>query len=156
MQILWMVTPEDKNKIKIMQCGQAFSQQTNVEFFTATDSFKERLLYNYSLKTIAVVSIASENDLIDLYFIQHLLSKVSLVLLLPDTEPHTIAMGHRLHPFFMCSVGIRMSELVAILNNIIDNGYAPKPNMLFRNSFESIASSNISEFQSDPWIYAAA
>lgn len=155
-QILWMVTPDDKNKIKIVQCAQTFSQHTNVEFFTTIESFKRRLLHNLRPKTFAVVFTASEKELIDLYFIQHLLSKISLVLLLPDTEPHIIAMGHRLHPFFMCSSDICVSDLIAILNNIINNGYAPEPNGLFRNSFESISPSNISEFSDNCWICAAA
>lgn len=155
-QILWMVTPDDKNKIKIVQCAQTFSQHTNVEFFTTIEFLKERLLHNLRVKTVAIVPTASEKDLIDLYFAQHLLSKVLLVLLLPDTEPLTIAIGHRLHPFFMCSSDIRMSDLNAILNNIINNGYAPEPNGLFRNSYESISPSNISEFKSNCWIYAAA
>jgi len=93
MQILWRITPEDKNKTEIIQFVQSFSKQTNVEFFTIIESLKGRLLRNLRVKTVAVVPTASEKDLIDLYFAQHLLIKALLVLLLPDTEPYTIAMG---------------------------------------------------------------
>jgi len=156
MQVLCYVTPDDKNRIKIMQYVQASVKRVDIEYFTTTDSLRERLLLNLSRKTVAVVSIATEKDLIDLYFLQHLLSKVLLVLLLPDTEPHIIAMGHRLHPFFMCSADIQTSDFIAILGNIINHGYAPKPSAPFGNFFESITLDNFPEYQRDSWIYAAA
>jgi hypothetical protein len=156
MQVLCYVAPDDKNRTKIMQNVRVSVKQDNIEYFATTDSLRERLLLNLSQKTVAVVSIATEKDLIDLYFIQHLLSKVLLVLLLPDTEPQTIAMGNRLHPCFMCSADIQTSDFIAILENIINYGYAPKPRAPFRDFFESITLDNFPEYQGDSWIYAAA
>jgi hypothetical protein len=138
MQVLCYVTPEDKKRVDIIQGIQASTELASVEHFTTTDSFRERLLRNINQKTIAVVSIASENNLIDIYFIQHLLSKVLLVLLLPDMEYHTIAMGHRLHPCFMCSANTEVFELMDVLKSIVLHGSPPKPIEQFRNPFESI------------------
>jgi hypothetical protein len=156
MQVLCYVTPNDKNRFEITQCIQVSVNRANVEYFTTTEDFKERLLLNLNKKTVAVVSIATEKDLIDLYFIQHLLGKVLLVLLLPDAEPHIIAMGHRLHPFFMCNNDIQTSDFIAALKNIINHGYAPKTSAPFRNFFDSIAPSNLPKVHCDSWIYATA
>lgn len=126
------------------------------QLFTTVESFIERLLEPLGAKTVAVVYAAEEKDLIDLYFIQHLLAKVLLVLLLPDAEPHTIAMGHRLHPFYMCTADIHMSDLMAVLNDVVNHGYAPKPGALFRNVFESVTHDNGSGVRGDARIYTAA
>jgi hypothetical protein len=154
MQVLCYVTPEDKNRVDILQGVQASTELASVEHFTTTDSFRERLLRNINQKTIAVVSIASENNLIDIYFIQHLLSKVQLVLLLPDTERHTIAMGHLLHPYFMCSADTEVSELMDVLKTIVVHGTPPKSIEQFRNPFEALIPHRSSEFN-DHWIQAA-
>ena len=135
MQVICYVTPEDKKRVDIIQGIQASTGLANVEYFSTTDGFRERLHRNLNQKTVAVVSIATEKDLIDIYFIQHLLSKVLLVLLLPDTECHTIAMGHRLHPYFICSANTYVSELIDALKTIVVHGYASKAHRTIQKSF---------------------
>ena len=102
--------------------------------------------HNLDRKTVAVVSVATEKDLIDIYFMQHLLNKVQLVLLLPDTERHTIAMGHRLHPYFMCTTDTEVSNLMDVLKTIVAHGTPPKPYEQFRNPFESIMPNSLPFF----------
>jgi hypothetical protein len=156
MQVICYVTPEDKKRVDIIQGIQASTGLANVEYFSTTDGFRERLHRNLNQKTVAVVSIATEKDLIDIYFIQHLLSKVLLVLLLPDTECHTIAMGHRLHPCFICSSNTYVSELIHALKNIAIHGSPPKSIEQFRNPFESIMPNSFPFFDDDRCVHAAA
>jgi hypothetical protein len=156
MQVICYVTPEDKKRVDILQGIQASTGLANVEYFSTTDGLRERLHRNLSQKTVAVVSVATEKDLIDIYFIQYLLSKVLLVLLLPDTERHTVAMGHRLHPCFMCSVNTDVSELIHALKSIAVHGSPPKSIEQFRNPFESIMPNSFPFFEDNHCEHAAA
>ena len=156
MQVICYVTPEDKKRVDIIQGIQASTGLANVKYFSTSDDFRERLLHNLDRKTVAVVSVATEKDLIDIYFMQHLLSKVLLVLLLPDAERHTIAIGHRLHPCFMCSVNTDVSELMHALKSIALYGSPPKHIEQFRNPFESIMPNIFPVFADDHREHAAA
>jgi hypothetical protein len=155
MRFIWYATHTNNNSY-LDQIVKTFEQDSDVERYTTVECLAKRLLQKLESKTIAVVYVASEQDLIDLYFIQHLLRKVVLVLLISDTERHTIAMGHRLHPFFMCNADIQTSDLTIILNNIAHHGYPPKHAAPFDNPFESLQPHCLPRVQRDSWIFAAA
>lgn len=89
MQALYYAVPEDRNGSKIRRNIEEAMPEAHIECHTTVSSLKDRLLHGFDKKTVAVVSIASEEDLIDTYFIQHLLSKVFLIVLLPDRTPHS-------------------------------------------------------------------
>jgi hypothetical protein len=156
MYVLCCATHEDKNVAELTQVVKTFMPKAHIEWYTTIEGLQRRLLRNLNRKTVAVVSVATEKDLIDIYFIQHLLSKVLLVLLLPDTECHTIAMGHRLHPCFICSTNTYVSELIHALKNIAIHGSPPKSIEQFRNPFESIMPNSFPFFEDDRCVHAAA
>ena len=98
---------------------------------------------------MAVVSITSEEDLIDTYFIQHLLSKVLLIVVLPDRERHTVAMGHRLHPYFICCADGELARLAEVLRSIARHERPPEPTAPLRNPFEAVMPTNRTGVQHD-------
>lgn len=109
----------------------------HVEWFTAISNLKHHLLQKGPGKTVAVVFVSEEKELIELYFIQHLLRRVSLVLLLPNAECETIAMGHRLHPCFMCSSDIPSHSFLTALRSITGQGFVHQSLSPFPNPYES-------------------
>ena len=154
MQILYYGMNEGKNTNLLDKALKTIVSDAGVDRYTTVENLRDRLLQKFDAKTIAVVQAATEKDLIDLYFIQHHLRKVVLVLLLPDTERHTIAMGHRLHPYFMCSTDTEVCELMDALKTIVVHGTPPKSLEQFRNPFETLMPHRSSEFN-DHWIQAA-
>ena len=153
-EALCYATPGDKNASKLAQIVRTCLPAMQTEWHASVEKLKSRLLGNLDNKMIALVSVTTEKDLIDLYFIQHHLRRVVLVLLLPDTERHTIAMGHRLHPYFMCSTDTEVCELMDALKTIVVHGTPPKSLQQFRNPFETLMPHRLSEFN-DHWIQAA-
>ena len=154
MQILYYGMNEGKNTNLLDKALKTIVSDAGVDRYTTVENLRDRLLQKFDAKTIAVVQAATEKDLIDLYFIQHHLRKVVLVLLLPDTERHTIAMGHRLHPYFMCSTDTEVCELMDALKTIVVHGTPPKSIEQFRNPFEALIPHRSPEFN-DHWIQAA-
>ena len=153
-EALCYATHGDKNASRLEQVVRMCLPATQTEWYASVQNLKSRLLDNLEKKMIALVSVTTEKDLIDLYFIQHHLRRVVLVLLLPDTERHTIAMSHRLHPYFMCSADTEVSELMDVLKTILAHGTPPQSIEQFRNPFEALMPHRSSEFN-DHWIQAA-
>jgi hypothetical protein len=123
--------------------------EAHIECHTTVGSLKDRLLHGLDKKTVAVVSITSEEDLIDTYFIQHLLSKVLLIVVLPDRERHTVAMGHRLHPYFICCADGELARLAEVLRSIARHERPPEPTAPLRNPFEAVMPTNRTGVQHD-------
>ena len=127
---------------------------SNFEHCRSIECLTDKLLQVVGTKAIAVIYAASEKDLVDLYFIQHFLRRVEVVLLLPDTERHIIAMGHRLNPSFMCTTSTDVFHVVEVVRNIAVSGIAPQPSEQFRNPFESLMPASLIQFH-DHWTAAA-
>jgi hypothetical protein len=153
-EALCFATPGDENASKLEQNVRTCLPAMQTEWHASVENLISRLLGNLDKKMIALVSVATENDLIDLYFIQHHLRRAILVLLLPDTERHTIAMGHRLNPYFMCTADTEVSELMDVLKTIVVHGTPPKSIEQFRNPFEAPIPHRALDFN-DHWIQAA-
>ena len=117
-----------------------------IERHASIESFTDRLIHINCAKTMAVIYASSEKELINLYFSHHILRRVTVVLLLPDSERHTIALGHRLHPSFMCTTSIDVFQLVEVVRNIAVSGTVPQSSEKFRNPFESLIPITSAEF----------
>jgi hypothetical protein len=140
MHVLCYSSREDSNSAKLKQALETFQAETLIEWYSSTEDLQGRLRSYNGRRTIALVSAATEKDLVDLFFIQHLLRRAMIVLLLPNTERHTIAMGHRLQPYFMCTSCTDVSQLAEVFRNIVACETPPQPVGQFRNPFESIMS----------------
>jgi hypothetical protein len=153
-QILYYGMNEGKNIDLLDKALKTIVSDAGADRYTTVENLRDRLLQKFDAKTIAVVQAATEKDLIDLYFIQHLLRKVMLILLLPDIERHTIAMGHRLHPSFMCGADADVPEIAKAIHSIVVNGIHPQPIGQFGNPFESLIPWRLTESQ-DHLVHAA-
>jgi len=68
---------------------------------------------------IAVISAGSRAELLRLMSLSELLSDLRVILVLPDRQKETIAMGLTLLPSYYCFADCNMSELGAVLNKMI-------------------------------------
>lgn len=62
------------------------------------NEFKKKLTEKPGCQLLAIVIAADEEMLIDIYFTRCLLSRISSILVLPDHEGHTAALGYRTGP----------------------------------------------------------
>ena len=69
--------------------------------------------------SIAVILAADLEDLFDLLYIRGLLEDIKLILILPDREKSTMAMGHILHPRFLTSIDNSFKDVAAVLRKMI-------------------------------------
>ena len=72
---------------------------------------------------IAVILAASDNDLLTILSISHLLYDVRFILVLPDREDPTVAIGHSLRPRFLSYTDSDFREVTAVLGKMIGGFY---------------------------------
>jgi hypothetical protein len=137
-RILLYATNKARDAILFEEALASSLAGLNIESYASIDRLTDRLIHINGAKIMAVIYASSEKDLIELYFIQHLLRRVVLVLLLPDSEHDTVAMGHRLQPSFMYTINTDVSEITEAINSIIVNGSPLQTKGQFKNPFESI------------------
>jgi hypothetical protein len=90
----------------------------NIRIYKNIVNFSEDLKKNTNELTIAVIFIADEEDLMELYAIKHLLHSVITILILPDRERDTVALGFRCKPYFMTYVDHDLNEIVHTIRTL--------------------------------------
>jgi hypothetical protein len=68
---------------------------------------------------IVLLSASSRHDLSLIQSIRNLLSDESIIIILPDREGDTIAMGHSLHPRFLTYMDSDFTELAGVLGRML-------------------------------------
>lgn len=145
-QILLYATNKAKDAIRFEEALASSLVGLNIERYASIERLTDRLIHAHGTKIMAVVYASSEKDLIDLYFSHHILRRAAVVLLLPDSERHTIALGHRLHPSFMCTTNTDVFHVAEVVRNIAVYGTVPRSSEQFRNPFESLLPDSLNQF----------
>jgi len=94
-----------------------------LEVYDTFQGFAERLRKPMDEIPVAVVLAASEEDLLAILSISHLLCDVRFILILPDREDVTVAIGHSLRPRFMSYADSDFREVTAVLGKMIGGFY---------------------------------
>ncbi len=87
--------------------------------FSGIDEFKRRLEGKRSRKILAVIVARNEETLIDAYFAHYLLKGVPSILVLPDRERHTAALGYRIGPDHTFPIDAEISGFMSTVAKII-------------------------------------
>jgi len=118
--ILYFNTGKSKTGSDLLNIIESQLPGIDIQPCMDTYSFSKQLiqLQQGNANTIAVILTSDEEDLMELYAIKHLLYGVITILILPDRERDTIALGFRCKPYFMTSINrdlIKIGYIVKIL-----------------------------------------
>ncbi len=94
-----------------------------LEVYRTLDGFSERLRKPMDDIPVAVILAASEDDLLTNLSISHLLYDVRFILILPDRDDPTVAIGHSLRPRFLGYKDSDFREVTAVLGKMIGGFY---------------------------------
>jgi len=94
-----------------------------LEVYETFQGFAERLRKPMDEIPVAVILAASQEDLLAILSISHLLCDVRFILILPDREDVTVAIGHTLRPRFMSYADTDFREVTAVLGKMIGGFY---------------------------------
>jgi hypothetical protein len=91
-----------------------------LEIYRTFSSFSDRLRKPMDDTPVAVILASSEDDLLTILSIGNLLYDVRFILILPDREDPTVAIGHSLRPRFLSYADSDFREVTAVLGKMID------------------------------------
>ena len=94
-----------------------------LEIHRTFNSFSERLRKPTDEIPVAVILAAGEDDLLAVLSVSHLLYDVRFILILPDRDDPTVAIGHSLRPRFLSYRDGDFREVTAVLSKMIGGYY---------------------------------
>ncbi|MFC1523552.1 hypothetical protein ACFL6N_02050 [Thermodesulfobacteriota bacterium] len=90
----------------------------HLELYLNIDFFTFQLRENTSEPKVVILQPGNRNDLSQLLTLKELLDIYPLILLLPDEDAKTIALGHRLWPRFVTTTN-NYHQVAAVLKKIV-------------------------------------
>ncbi len=98
---------------------EALVPEEKVEVYRTIRSLSERLSLPRSSPAIAVLHARSKRELSDIVSLGHLFNDVRVILILPDREDETIALGHRVRPRFLTFGDSDFTEVLEVLHKMV-------------------------------------
>jgi hypothetical protein len=108
---------------RLQRVIQELVPKEKLEIYRSFEAFSERLRRPMEDIPVAVILAASEDDLLTILSISHLLYDVRFILILPDREDPTVAIGHSLRPRFLSYTDSDFREVAAVLGKMIGGFY---------------------------------
>lgn len=113
------------------ECNFKFSQELKkqliikeeIESLKTIESLDRRLRRPYGKLKLAVLSAANKEELLSLFLMRNLFGHLPIILLTPDTNKETIALGHKLYPRFITSSNSEFNIITDVINKILENIY---------------------------------
>jgi hypothetical protein len=102
--------------------------KVRIELHRTLETFSEKLRKLPYNSTVAVIIAADRRDLEDIASLQNLLWGLRTILVLPDGDDATIALGHSLRPRLISRREDNFENVAAVLNKMIED-YNSKPKM---------------------------
>lgn len=98
------------DKLQSLDCGK------NMEVCRSLACLAQRLKEPTFDRELAVIVVASREELDGLLAIRELLQDLRIILVLPDHENDTVSQGHKLSPRFVSYMDRDFWDVVAVLN----------------------------------------
>lgn len=121
MNVLYYSTGEPGERLQRMI--QDIVPRERLEIFRTFEGFSDRLRKPMDDIPVAVILAATDDDLLTILSISHLLYDVRFILVLPDREDPTVAIGHSLKPRFLSYTDSDFREVTAVLGKMIGGVY---------------------------------
>jgi len=102
-----------QKRVEQAASGVQVNVYRNIEHFT------DRLGKPMGKKPIVILYVRTKDELFMLLASRDVFLDVKLILILPEDDNETVALGHRFHPNFVTYVHSEPSRLIAVLNKLI-------------------------------------
>ena len=107
---------EEKRLLRIIEL---MLPEKKFKFYRTIDDFSQRLRQPVLKQRIVILLLNSPKELEDVLSIRELLEDAKIILIVPDTNPATLARGHTLRPRFLSDCNSDFVDVAAVLGRII-------------------------------------
>ncbi len=126
MNVLFYATANDGVGERFRREVEASVPKKKREIHRTCDSLSRRLLQFPSDLPIAVLLASRIEDLLELLPVRSLLLDIRTILILPDREKNTVALGHFFDPLFLSYADSNFKKVAAVLKKMIVGIWFPK------------------------------
>ncbi|MHB9098464.1 MAG: hypothetical protein ACYC5X_11665 [Syntrophales bacterium] len=98
MNVIFFLSVTNEQGERLERVVELFFSRRSIEKCRNLESLGKKLHEPYNYKDVVLLSPASKEELSSLLSLQDLLSDMRVILVLPDRDDETVAMGHRLRP----------------------------------------------------------
>ena len=94
--------------------------EVGLEIFSSFEALNQRLFRVHDAPVIAILATDNRAQLDQFRELLELFADVRIVLILPDHEPETLRLGHRLYPRFVSYKNGNFDDLVSVVARLHD------------------------------------
>ncbi len=124
MEVVYFSKQQARGRDPFLRTIEGIAAGRKIIATSGIDEFREKLAPRPGRRLLAVVIAGNEDMLIDVYFARCLLRGVSSILVLPDNERHTAALGYRIGPDHIFPMGTGMGEIASTVAKVLQRGSA--------------------------------
>jgi hypothetical protein len=105
---------------------EGLASRRSLEVHRTMESLSERLTMPVYDTSIVVLLVANRKELMEVAAVQHLFYDVRSILILPNRDSDTMAIGHSLRPRFVTFRDSDFSDVEAVLHKMIERYHTPR------------------------------
>lgn len=121
MNVIFYIQATDKTQEWIYEVTKMAPEKADTEIFGSIRSLSRRLRRPSDDFAIAVLAAVDREDLANIISIRSLFLEIPVILILPDREADTTAMGYTLIPRFLTYTDGNPVEVGAVLEKMLQN-----------------------------------
>ena len=106
---------------KLREIIETVVSYEDIRFYRTIDTLSQGLRQPRNDVNVAVLVASNRVELHDLIALRSLLWDIKIILILPDSDPNTVAEGHILRPRFLIDCHSNFQDVAAVLNRMIGN-----------------------------------
>jgi hypothetical protein len=106
---------------RILQVAKTVVSETNIHIYRTISALQSRLRQPRNGVNIAILLPSSAADITNLLSIRDLLRDIKIILILPNSNPETVAQGHLLRPKFLSYGDSDFIDVASVLSRMIRN-----------------------------------
>ena len=119
--VILFSTSQRKSGERLQRIVEAVVSEKNVKIYRTIDALSGGLRQPRNDVSVALLLASSRMDLHELVSLRDLLWDIKIILILPDSDPETIAKGHILRPRFLSDCDSNFQDVAAVLSRMIKN-----------------------------------
>jgi hypothetical protein len=123
---------------KLLEIIETVVPYKDIQLYRSLDALSRWLRQPRTDLDVAVLMVSNRMELHDLIALRNLLWDIKIILILPESEPDTIAEGHILRPRFLIDCHSNFYDVAAVLKRMIKNRGADNADLKLSKMKKSI------------------
>ena len=122
--IIFYSTSNGEVRNRLLRIIQTVVSEENMKICRSIDALSKGLRKPRNDMNVAILHASTRTELLDFISLRDLLWDMKIILILPDSDPDTVAKGHILRPRFLSYCDNGFTDVAAVISRMIGNMYA--------------------------------